>query len=68
MLNVADGEPFAITGGVAEALTATAFGLFVAILALICWACLNQRAERLVGELERGAGLYLVSRKKGGSC
>ena len=65
VLNVANGEPFAITGGVAEALTATAFGLFVAILALICWACLNQRAERLVGELERGAGLYLVSRKKG---
>ena len=68
VLNVANGEPFAITGGVAEALTATAFGLFVAILALICWACLNQRAERLVGELERGAGLYLVSRKKGGAA
>ena len=46
VLNVANGEPFAITGGVAEALTATAFGLFVAILALICWACLNQRAPR----------------------
>lgn len=68
VLNVANGEPFAITGGVAEALTATAFGLFVAILALICWACLNQRAERLVGELEHGAGLYLVSRKKGGAA
>ncbi|MBM6705107.1 MotA/TolQ/ExbB proton channel family protein, partial [Sutterella massiliensis] len=35
VLSVAEGEPFAITEGVAEALIATAFGLFVAILALV---------------------------------
>lgn len=35
VLSVSSGQPFAVTGGVAEALVCTATGLFVAILALI---------------------------------
>ena len=60
VLNVAQGEPFAITGGVAEALIATAFGLLVAILAMGAWVCLSQSASRLIDELERVCGMLLV--------
>ena len=35
VLSVSDGQPFAITGGVGEALIATATGLVVAIVALV---------------------------------
>lgn len=61
VLSVADGEPFAITGGVAEALIATAFGLFVAILALVIHVWLSQRANRLIAEIEAACTIYLSS-------
>ena len=34
ILSISEGQPFAITGGVAEALVATGFGLLVAIIAM----------------------------------
>ena len=64
VLSVAEGEPFAITGGVAEALIATAFGLFVAILALVIHVWLSQRANRLIAEIESACTVYLSSLPK----
>lgn len=46
------GAPTAISGGIAEALIATAFGLGVAILSLIPFNTLNTRLERAQHELE----------------
>ena len=63
ILSISDGQPFAITGGVAEALIATAFGLFVAILALIVHVWLSQMANRLITNIETGANHFLASRK-----
>lgn len=47
--------PTAITGGIAEALIATAFGLGVAIAALIPMNILNSRKEQLQREIENTA-------------
>ncbi len=60
VLSVSEGEPFAITGGVAEALVATGFGLFVAILALIVHVWLSQWANRCIADVETGANLFLT--------
>ena len=46
------GMPTAITGGIAEALIATAFGLGIAIVALIPFNCLNARQEEVRHEIE----------------
>jgi biopolymer transport protein ExbB len=44
--------PVAITGGIAEALVATAFGLTIAIMALIPFNYLNARLEEARHEIE----------------
>ena len=49
------GAPTAITGGIAEALIATAFGLLIAILALIPFNFLNTRLEQARQEIETAA-------------
>lgn len=63
VLSIADGQPFAITGGVAEALIATAFGLFVAILALMVHVWLSQMANQLITDIETGVNHFLASCK-----
>lgn len=50
--------PTVITGGISEALIATAFGLFIAIIALIPFNYLNKRAEDARQEIE-DAGTYV---------
>jgi biopolymer transport protein ExbB len=44
--------PTAITGGVAEALIATATGLFIAIITLVAYNYLTERAKLIVSDLE----------------
>lgn len=61
VLSVQNGEPFAITGGVGEALIATATGLCVAIIALVIHAYLTQREDNLVSEMEEAGALYMMA-------
>ena len=59
VLNVRSGQPFAITGGVGEALIATAAGLCVAILALVMLSYFRNRLDRMLGDVEEVASLVL---------
>jgi biopolymer transport protein ExbB len=55
------GSPVAITGGIAEALIATAFGLAIAITALIPFNYLNSRLEEARNEIQdAGSQLELL--------
>lgn len=60
VLSVSSGQPFAVTGGVAEALVCTATGLFVAILALIIHTYFSQRLDHVVSQMEQLSGTYLA--------
>ncbi len=54
-------QPHAITGGVAEALVATATGLGIAIATLVPYNYFSSRAERTVNEIEQqGTRLELL--------
>ena len=52
VFNLEAGDPSAITGGVGEALIATAMGLCVAIIALTVHAYFSQRIENIVTDME----------------
>lgn len=60
VLSTTAGQPFAITGGVAEALVCTATGLFVAILSLLSYTYLSQIVGRYVSEIEKLSSIYLA--------
>ena len=63
------GAPAAITGGIAEALIATAFGLGVAITALIPFNYLNSRMEEARLEIQDAAShIELNLNKRAGNC
>jgi biopolymer transport protein ExbB len=49
------GAPTAITGGIAQALLATAFGLMIAIVALLPFNFLNSTMEQARHEIEDAA-------------
>ena len=53
------GQPLAITGGIGEALIATATGLCVAILALIVHTYFAQRLDEMLAKLEKAASIVL---------
>lgn len=57
--------PVALTGGIAEALIATAFGLLIAVVALIPFNYLNAKLEGARHELEdTGTQVELILRKE----
>jgi biopolymer transport protein ExbB len=49
------GQPHAVTGGVAEALIATATGLFVAIMTLVPYNYFNTKVEQFINLMEERA-------------
>ena len=53
VFNLNSGQATAITGGVGEALIATAFGLCVAILSLVVHSYFTQRIENIVTDMEQ---------------
>jgi biopolymer transport protein ExbB len=62
-------QPHAITGGVAEALIATATGLAVAIAALVPYNYFSRRADRTLAEIERcGSRLELLIHEAPGAA
>ena len=64
------GAPTAITGGIAQALIATAFGLGIAIAALIPFNYLNARQEEARHEIEDATSQLelLLVKCSGGTC
>ena len=65
IFNLQAGQPLAITGGIGEALIATATGLCVAIFALIVHTYFAQRLDEMLSKLEKTASIVLG--KLGGS-
>jgi biopolymer transport protein ExbB len=59
VFNVQSGQPMAITGGVGEALIATATGLSVATLALLTHSYFSRRVNKFVTEIEQVSALVL---------
>ena len=66
VLNVKAGQPLAITGGVGEALVATAAGLSVAILAMVAHTYYSHRLDSIVTDMEEMCSIVLnnLPRKK----
>lgn len=60
VLDQREGQPFAITGGVGEALVATAAGLCVAVFALVAHAYFARQLDRLVTDMEE-TSYYLLN-------
>ena len=61
VLNLRSGQPFAITGGVGEALVATAAGLCVAVLSLILLAYFRSRLDSILNDTEEVAAMILAA-------
>lgn len=65
IFNLQAGQPMAITGGIGEALIATATGLCVAIFALIVHTYLAQKLDEILTKLEKAENIVLANLKKG---
>lgn len=68
VFNVQSGQPMAITGGVGEALVATATGLSVAVMALISHTYFSHRLDKLITDMEQVSATvvnYLLVKKAG---
>jgi biopolymer transport protein ExbB len=67
MSEVGMGQPHAVTGGVAEALIATATGLLIAILTLIPYNYFSSRVEKEMDAMEHfSSSLELLLHERGG--
>ena len=64
IFNLQAGQPMAITGGIGEALIATATGLCVAILALLIHTYLAQKLDEILTALEESENIVLANFKK----
>ena len=63
IFNLQAGQPMAITGGIGEALIATATGLCVAIFALIVHTYFAQKLDEILTELEKTENIILANLK-----
>lgn len=61
VFNLKSGEPMAITGGIGEALIATATGLCVAIFALVIYSSLNHKIDKLIDQMETAANEVVLA-------
>lgn len=61
VFNLKSGQPMAITGGVGEALVATAAGLCVAVLALIVHSFYSHRLDAIITDMEQACAVFLNS-------
>lgn len=61
VLNVSSGQPFAITGGVGEALVATAAGLCVAIVSIALLAYFRAKLDGVLNDVEETAAMILAA-------
>ncbi|HWQ60674.1 MAG TPA: MotA/TolQ/ExbB proton channel family protein [Negativicutes bacterium] len=52
VMNIKSGQPLAITGGVGEALVATATGLCVAVVSMVLYSYFSHRLDRIVTDIE----------------
>lgn len=64
IFNLQAGQPMAITGGIGEALIATATGLCVAILVLLIHTYLAQKLDEILTKLEKAENIVLANFKK----
>lgn len=67
VLNIKHGQPMAITGGVGEALVATASGLCVAILSMVVYSYFAHLLDRNVNHIERVCTLLIKQVKRDNS-
>lgn len=67
VFNLQDGQASTITGGVGEALIATATGLCVAIISLVIHAYFTQRIDNIVTDMEQTFSLVESSDGRGDS-
>lgn len=67
IFNLQSGQPMAITGGIGEALIATATGLCVAIFALLVHAYFAQKLDEMLTKLEKAENIILANVTKGES-
>lgn len=65
VLTIKTSQPLAITGGVGEALVATAAGLCVAIIALVAHSYLNQRIDTIITDMEEAANSVVTAAVQG---
>lgn len=68
VFNVQSGQPMAITGGVGEALIATATGLIVAVMALLAHTYFSHRLDKMVTDMEQVSATvmnHLLIKKSG---
>lgn len=63
IFNLQEGQPMAITGGIGEALIATATGLCVAIFALIVHTYFAQKLDEILTKLEKTENIILANLK-----
>ena len=60
IFNLQSGQPMAITGGIGEALIATATGLCVAIFALIIHTYFAQKLDEMLTKLEKAENIIIA--------
>jgi biopolymer transport protein ExbB len=65
VLNVKTGQPLAITGGVGEALVATAAGLCVATLSMVIYSYFSHRLDTMITDLEEMCTVIIGQVKRG---